>query len=36
MKRQIPNKKLEIENRLMEERLNQLKNEMNHEKQKRL
>ena len=33
--RQIPSKKLEIENKMMEERLNQLKNEFMHEKSKR-
>ena len=33
--RQIPTKKLEIENKLMEERLNQLKNELSQDKSKR-
>ena len=33
--RQIPTKKLELENKLMEERLNQLKNDLLNDKQKR-
>lgn len=31
----MPNKKLEVENKLMEERLNQLKNEFIHDREKR-